>query len=120
MKDFKAGMLSQDHVDALLGRTFDEPENTTDIKGLVMSHWEYNRGILDVCMPSEMYCKTELIRMIGYFYQQAMIHGWKHRDELCCNGGGIVAKEPEKYHFSFNFDNPLFRKLVEEEENKNT
>ena len=52
------------------------------IKELVNLHWQYVETLLHVCMPQELYNKSEVIAMIGYNYRTAMEHGWKHREEL--------------------------------------
>lgn len=64
-------------VDAVKGSN-----SKVDIKELSNMHWKYVETLLHVCMPQELYNKSEVIAMIGYNYKTAMEHGWKHREEL--------------------------------------
>lgn len=50
-------------------------------KKLAEEHWSYIEALLDICMINESYSKEEVIKMIGFHYKTAMIHGWKHAKE---------------------------------------
>ena len=51
-----------------------------DTKKLAADHWEYNAKLIDHFDLSRL-TQEELINLFGYFYQQSMIHGYKHAIE---------------------------------------
>jgi len=46
------------------------------VKSEVEKHWLYNKRILELCGVEK-----EAIKLCGYLYQQAMIHGYGHGEK---------------------------------------
>lgn len=52
------------------------------INDIAREHWLYIQGLLEVSLVNESYERDEVLKMIEFHYQTAMIHGWKHAMEV--------------------------------------
>lgn len=48
---------------------------------LAEEHWSYVRELMEECMAVGLYTKEQVIKMIGFHYTTATIHGYKHGKE---------------------------------------
>lgn len=94
-----APQLSQDNVVSEVSEPVltSEPQQTdtvevqpiiegTEIRQLAEAHWKYNEGVLQKLWGRMNPFGTEdmkqyVLELIAYYYTEAMVHGYKHREE---------------------------------------